>query len=94
MQDFVDTKEWTMPKTKRFPPWRPDKVVTQTYPEDGAQHWSCIKAEIIGRVPTSYYAEKGEDILAIEFDNTVRTPSDHMGIVADFMLKNQEVKKK
>ena len=32
MHDFVDKTEWTMPKTKRFAAWRPDKVVTEVNP--------------------------------------------------------------
>ena len=86
MHDFVDRSEWSMPKTKRFPAWRPDKVVTLEY-DQGKKHWHCVKAEIIGKRPTSYFAELGQDIMEIEKDKIVRTPSDHMGIVADFELR-------
>ena len=87
VHDFTDASEWTKPKTKRKPTTkRIDKVATQTYPEEGsaAQYWRCVGAKVIGKVPIAYYAAKGEDITMIEQDNIVRTPSDHMGIVADF----------
>ena len=89
MHDFTSPFDWTKPKTlSKKTTKRIDKVVTQTYPKDGAwnQYWRCMHAQIIGKVPTSYYAAKGEDISLIEEDNVVRTPSDHMGIVADFEL--------
>ena len=41
-------------------------------------------AEIVGKEATPTFAAKGEEPSKIFEDNVVRTPSDHMGIIADF----------
>lgn len=91
MHDHVDKEEWTMPKTQMWPAWRPDKVVTQATPskeEFDKPYWKSTGAEIVGKEATPSFAAAGEDPSMILQDGVVRTPSDHMGIVADFEYSN------
>ena len=85
MHDYVGKDDFSQQKTScKYPAWRPDKVVTQTDPESKKPYWKSISAEIIGKEAIPSFAEKGEDASMVEKDGVVRTPSDHMGIVADF----------
>ena len=46
-------------------------------------HWRVVKAEIVGKEVVPSYKAKNEAATLVESDGVVRTPSDHMGIVAD-----------
>ena len=74
MHDYVDRNDFTMFKTPMFQSWRPDKIVTH---QDCK--WRAVDAHIAGRY--SIYQDKSENIRR---DGKVRTPSDHMCVIADF----------
>ena len=89
MHDYVEKDDFTQQKTScKYPAWRPDKVVTQTVLDPNQPHWKSIGAEIVGKEAIPSFAEKGEDASMVEKDGVVRTPSDHMGIIADFEYQN------
>jgi len=69
-----------MLKTRKYPKWRPDKVIThQDY-----KHWKPVNGHIVGKFALPSYVEKGEDANSITEDDWVRTPSDHMSVMVDF----------
>ena len=78
MSRYLDDKAFTMYKTKRFPPWRPDKILHK-----GAL-LNPLNAFICGNFATPSFSAKNEAPDLIEQDNLVRTPSDHLSVVADF----------
>ena len=73
---------------RTYSAFRPDKIVMQQNPTNQAfdkYYWKATAAEIVGKEAIPSFAEKGEDASLVSEDNIVRTPSDHMGIVADFV---------
>ena len=79
MHDHVPPTAFTMHKSKRYPAWRPDKVVMQD-DSRSEKYWKCTKAKIVGNQATAEFA--GEDPAQVASDGIIRTPSDHFGIVA------------
>lgn len=74
-----------MPKTPKFPQWRPDKVCMPILSEEELEevpfYIKAMDAQKIGAFCTTpYKKDKMEDI---KDDGVVRTPSDHMGIIID-----------
>jgi endonuclease/exonuclease/phosphatase family metal-dependent hydrolase len=78
MSRYVDSEAFTMFKTTQFPPWRPDKILHK-----GAQ-LKPVNGFICGKFATPTFKEKGEAAALVEKDDLVRTPSDHLSVVADF----------
>lgn len=68
---------FTMPKNPFFPSWRPDKIVVNKN-----SSWKASNIAIFGKFSIPSF--KNEDIMLVEEDNKVRTPSDHYGIYAIF----------
>ena len=68
--DYDISKYCTMKGTKRFPPWRPDRV---TYKSNAS---FSIKYEVIG----------SNEIKITDTKNPINTPSDHLGLYLKFSL--------
>jgi len=68
-----DEDRYTMPKSNHFPAWRPDRIL---YKNDKFLELEYF--EIIGN----------NQIEQDEYNNVVKTPSDHYGLFAMFKLKN------
>mmetsp|Transcript_5767 Transcript_5767/g.7787 ORF Transcript_5767/g.7787 Transcript_5767/m.7787 type:complete len:83 (+) Transcript_5767:797-1045(+) len=80
-----------MYSTPRFPAWRPDKIVMEQQTSGASERpsWKCASVEIIGADSRPLFAQKGEQAQMIEQDGVVRTPSDHMGIVAELIYTDR-----
>ena len=86
---FLGENESTMLKTKKKGPWRPDKIVMQRPDSlDGVMNsWKCISTRIVGAESRPAFSEIGERPELIFADGKVRTPSDHMGILAELVYR-------
>lgn len=73
--NFHGDDAFTMYKTKRYPAWRPDKIVTKV-----VQPLKPIAVQICG----NYNYISNDAPSEIQNDNYVRTPSDHLCLIADF----------
>lgn len=69
----AETDGFTMPTTRRFARWRPDRMLAKT------KHFDPLMFDIVGRFPCPSY--HGENIYDIKKDSKVRTPSDHFGLL-------------
>ena len=71
----------SMHKTPKFSPWRPDKICMSVASEKRVKP---ISTQICGNFATLEFP--GENPLQINEDGIVRTPSDHLAVIADFEL--------
>ena len=53
--------------------------------------WKCKSVKILGAEARPLFAQQGQSALQIKQDGKVRTPSDHMGIVAELVYTNRNI---
>lgn len=73
-------EEFTMQKTNRYEGWRPDKIIT---PQLGMTI-KPISIKIVGKFSIPEFHE--EECTKVSEDGMVRTPSDHMALICDFIF--------
>ena len=76
----VEEFGFSMPKTPKFPAWRPDKICMPKI----AGHLKPVDVQKIGAFCVKPY--QNDDLHAIEKDGVVRAPSDHMGLIVDLKI--------
>jgi hypothetical protein len=72
---------YTMPPTKRYPPWRPDHII---YKCKGKEAQGKHEIAIIGDFTVPPFEE--EHYSKVAQDDLVRTPSDHFGLISKIFL--------
>lgn len=74
---------YTMPPSRRFPPWRPDHVVYQRRLQ-AKEKDEGSEIAIVGDFTIPPY--ESDHFTLIAKDNVVRTPSDHFGLISKLYL--------
>ena len=77
-----ETDAFTMNFTPRFSRWFPDRILIKT-----GSDFEPTFVDRVGVAACASFVKKGESADKIKKDGIVRTPSDHMGLVAVFSFK-------
>jgi len=78
LHDISAEPGFTMPATRSFPAWRPDRIIIKS------SSWRVSNVEIIGKEPLAKYRHFADPTPLA--DSIVKTPSDHYGVVATLSL--------
>eukprot|EP00742_Colponemidia_sp_Colp-10_P001319 GILJ01001421.1.p1 GENE.GILJ01001421.1~~GILJ01001421.1.p1 ORF type:complete len:231 (+),score=24.07 GILJ01001421.1:333-1025(+) len=81
--DLTTEPGYTMPQTRRYSAWRPDRIMIQDDPS-----WSVRQVQIIGNRVMSIFEEDDANGRTVTVDGVVRTPSDHYGLYCELDLES------
>ena len=84
LSKFVKEKAFTIYKTSKSPAVRFDKILLSK----AGSALEPVNGFICGNFATPMFAGRNEGPELVEKDDLVRTPSDHLAVVADFKFKN------
>jgi len=76
---------YTMPKTSDFRAWRPDHILASQ-----SSFWTPHQINRVGYEVIGVYGEEAGQSMLDQVCKTVKTPSDHYGLVATMKLNDQE----
>ena len=77
-----DPEAFTMNFTPKYNRWFPDRILIKT-----GSDYEATFVDRVGVAACASFTKNGETADKIKEDGVVRTPSDHMGLVAVFSLK-------
>ena len=77
-----------MQKREHYDAWRPDKICSPIETQSDNFKLVFTSAQIIGHFTIKPYLN--DSVTDILKDEIVRTPSDHMGLIADFKIFSKD----
>lgn len=73
-----------MLKNKHETTWRPDKIIAPS----SMLEWQATSIKIVGKFSIPTFSKDAPELL--EQDGQVRTPSDHLALLATFALRKPD----
>lgn len=62
---------------------------SETLGQFAGEFWCCVSLRTVGTEARPHYAQQDQSANMIEVDGQVRTPSDHMGLIAELEFSDK-----